>query len=99
MRATPGPWTAHHFVSDVTPDDYSDTGIYEIEEANEQIGDLFREGEHRAALVMAEANRRLIEAAPSLLEALVGILRLNGSRLDKDLVCAADAAIVKARGQ
>jgi hypothetical protein len=47
----------------------------------------------------AEANAHLIAAAPDLLAVLGGIVTLNGSRLDGDLLRAASAAIAKTRNE
>lgn len=59
-------WTAHHFVDDTGMGKATDAGIYEIEEANEYINALIKDGEIEEALAMAEANRRLIGLAPEM---------------------------------
>lgn len=70
---TRGEWTVYHFVrlsdgqGEPPP---TDAGLYEIEEANQEINALLRDGQGERAEEMAEANRRLIEAAPKLLVAL-----------------------------
>lgn len=80
---TPLPWTVGHFVrDDVHASDYKpqEMGLYEIEEANEQINAYVREDRGDLALKEAEANRALIQAAPALydaLEAARGIVLLN----------------------
>lgn len=45
------------------------------------------------------ATAHLIVAAPDLYDILRGIVTLNGSRIDADLLAAAQAAVEKAEGR
>ena len=74
-KHTPGPWTVHHFLdNDGVANCPQDCGVYEIEEANETIVGHQHDGNHGEAIIEAEANARLIAAAPDLLEACLDAL-------------------------
>lgn len=51
----------------------SDAGLFEIEEAHEQIVDLLEQGRHAEAHAIGESYRCLIAAAPDLLSACEGV--------------------------
>lgn len=82
---TPGPWAAHHHES---------TDTYTIHVAGRSweswavahVGDCTQD----------EANARLVAAAPEMLEALKGVLRVADRKTDE--FDAARAAINKATG-
>ena len=58
-------WTVHHFLAE-GKEAAIESGLYEIEEANEQINAMLDDGDFPEALAMAEANRRLIALAPEM---------------------------------
>lgn len=108
-KPTPGPWTVHHFLA---PDmDRTDAGLYEVEEANRRILERLDDGrtgdrEDRTSAWMdvhdeADANARLIAAAPDLLAALKAILNSDGlpEHVHEDNRARAIAAIAKAEGR
>ncbi len=97
-KHTPSPWTVHSFIHPSTDGafDPTDAGMYEIEEANEQIVGELKLGNFAEAEAIGLANARLIEAAPALLVACEDMLsRFSGDIAVMDLV---RAAIAQARG-
>jgi hypothetical protein len=76
-KHTPPPWTSHHFIRDDMA--LTDLGLYEIEEVNERFRDILADDPMKmeAVIAEAEANRRLIEAAPHLLAACEVRVRLD----------------------
>lgn len=104
-KHTSGPWTVAKFVGAERP--VTDAGLYEVEEANEEVLDLFRQGKHREAEAVGEANRLLIQAAPQLFEKLEQLLNVVGLTAIKhegqravlqDAVDEGFAVIAKAKG-
>jgi len=100
-KHTPGPWTVHHFLdNDGMANCPQDCGIYEIEEANETIVGHQRDGNHGEAIIEAEANAKLIAAAPDLLAACKRLLEeVSDPRIWGRYVDRARAAIAKAKGE
>ena len=93
-KFTPGPWTA------VPADEYH--GHYVEDETGETVCDLYFNTSKRNDFTNAEANARLIAAAPDLLEALIQLEAYSNnyshdSHGHKKLIAARNA-IAKAIG-
>jgi len=64
---TAGPWDVSHFCNpiDVAA---TDQGLYEVEQANEEINSLLDDDDYIEAQMKAESNRKLIQVAPVMLQ-------------------------------
>ncbi len=99
-KHTPGPW-------EIGPQEFSRVKVYEKQQGSRRIVadcDLNELREMIGYRPEAEANARLIAAAPDLLAAVEALLRLPGissfaADLDSDAVKLAERAINKATGQ
>lgn len=95
-KHTPGPWTVHAAIESAIARDITESGLYEIEEANEHIVGLIEEEAFDKARAVAAANRRLIAAAPELLGLAEYLAHLD---IEDDNVMALglDGAVIEAR--
>lgn len=95
LTHTPGPWTTHP-----ARDGSGDIGIKSAGPQNihaECFAEFWRAGEF--CREEAEANARLISAAPDLLEALKALVHPDGFDVSPENLAAARAAILKAEGR
>ena len=93
-KHTPGPWV-HSITGSRMTDEYSQPFAVFQEGHSNMIAGVF--GDVSGGEEVARENARLIAAAPDLLEALKGVLRVADRATDE--FDAARAAIAKAEGK
>jgi len=96
MTNTAKRWTVHHFVNQAIDGDLPQAGIYEIDEAYDEIVDLLVKDHFDEACEIAETNKVLIEQAPAIRQAFdemlhaLGQIRQSLSRMPRPFVKEAD---------
>lgn len=76
---TAGPWDVSHFCNPIDVS-VTDQGLYEVEQANEEINALLDGDDYIKAQMVAESNRKLIEVAPVMIQMLKDLI--NHSPVD-----------------
>lgn len=92
-KHTPGPW---HWESDPVKGDPTGRVRYQVTTIGKTIAQLYYSS-YSGGPTNAEADARLIAAAPDLLAALIGVVRVADRSTDE--FDAARAAIAKAEGR